>query len=272
VEPDARHGNFPPPLIPPQVPLRPTFDFLAELQLVTDLPVLVGIDGWNLMRGMATSRHWQKPTPLHASELLVPSILGTLDYGAGMANGAPHSIFDYLLLLLGLSVVLLLGVRTHSPMCGCRLFLARSTTAPGWPTVRSISFSITFDVFLLFTGVVMLLGMCTHIPTWLVPSILSTLDNGAGMANGARLGPFWHRLRSRPPAQTPPTPGPGQRALSPVCSSQSDIVSVGQAWACPEMRGPAASANMSAGPRAHKGDELARTHPAGPRPFPTHKV
>jgi hypothetical protein len=51
----------------------------------------------------------------------------------------------------------------------------------------------------------------------------------------------------------------GQRALSPVCSSQNDIVIVivGQAWACPGMRGPASSANMSAGarPRAHKGDQ-----------------
>jgi hypothetical protein len=53
-------------------------------------------------------------------------------------------------------------------------------------------------------------------------------------------------------------PGGGQRALSPVRSSQSDIVIVGQAWACPGMRGPAASANMSAEPRAHKGDTLAR--------------
>lgn len=78
------------------MPLRPTFDFLAELQLVTDLPVLVGVDGWNLMRGMATSQHWQKATPLHASELLVPSMLGTLDYGAGMANGVRQAILSFL--------------------------------------------------------------------------------------------------------------------------------------------------------------------------------
>jgi hypothetical protein len=46
----------------------------------------------------------------------------------------------------------------------------------------------------------------------------------------------------------------GRRALSPVCSSQSDFFIVGQAWACPGMRGPAAGANLSPGPRAHKGD------------------
>jgi ATP-dependent 26S proteasome regulatory subunit len=37
-----------------------------------------------------------------------------------------------------------------------------------------------------------------------------------------------------------------------LCSRQSDIVLWGRAWACPEMRGLAAGANVSVGPRAHK--------------------
>jgi len=69
------------------VPVRPTYDFLQELRTVTDVPVLLAVDGWNLWRGMASSREWRSPTPLHARQLLVPSLLGTLDFGAGMQNG-----------------------------------------------------------------------------------------------------------------------------------------------------------------------------------------
>jgi len=70
------------------MPLRPVFDFVAELQLVTELPTLIAVDGHNRWDMMATSCHWQSKTPLHASDLLVPSLLGGLHkYGASMANG-----------------------------------------------------------------------------------------------------------------------------------------------------------------------------------------
>ena len=115
------------------LPLRPVYDLLAELKLVTEFPTLLAVDGWNRcatptsqtsrpaawptprrdqpeisprsahdesMMGprqarcprpageglrlhgfvrrwdqMATSTHWQTKTPLHASNLLVPSLL-----------------------------------------------------------------------------------------------------------------------------------------------------------------------------------------------------
>ena len=69
-------------------PQRPIHDFLSELQLVTEMPVLLAIDGWNVWDKMASSCVWGDPsTPLHASQLLVPHMLGTLDYGQQMANG-----------------------------------------------------------------------------------------------------------------------------------------------------------------------------------------
>ena len=68
--------------------VRPVYDFLSELRLVTELPTLVAVDGWNHWHEMATSCHWRSKTPLHASNLLVPSLLADIhEYGSAMANG-----------------------------------------------------------------------------------------------------------------------------------------------------------------------------------------
>lgn len=74
-------GDFP-------VPLRPVHDFLRELQLVTEFPVLLVVDGWNHFHGMASTQVWESHHLLHATQLLVPSMLANLsEYGGGMANG-----------------------------------------------------------------------------------------------------------------------------------------------------------------------------------------
>lgn len=71
------------------IPVRPMHDLLAELQLVTEYPTLLVIDGWNRWHYMATSCHWRSKVPLHAQQILAPSLLGeNLSYGAGMARGA----------------------------------------------------------------------------------------------------------------------------------------------------------------------------------------
>jgi hypothetical protein len=70
------------------MPLRPVYDLLAELQLVTEYPTLLAVDGYNRLDQMATSCAWRTKRPLHASSLLVPSLVGDLrTYGAGMVNG-----------------------------------------------------------------------------------------------------------------------------------------------------------------------------------------
>jgi len=70
------------------MPLRPIHDFLAELQTVTEFPVLLVVDGWNYWHHMATSKRWKAREPLHACDLLVPSMLADAHaYGSGMANG-----------------------------------------------------------------------------------------------------------------------------------------------------------------------------------------
>ena len=71
------------------IPLRPMYDLLAELRLVTEYPTLVVVDGWNRWQHMATSCHWRSKVPLHAQQILAPSLLGEdLSYGASMARGA----------------------------------------------------------------------------------------------------------------------------------------------------------------------------------------
>ena len=76
--------------------LRPVHDLLRELQTVTDIPVLVAVDGWNRWHQMSGAREWRprghpapsEMRPLHAQQLLVPQVLGDLrGYGEGMANG-----------------------------------------------------------------------------------------------------------------------------------------------------------------------------------------
>lgn len=70
------------------MPLRPVYDLFAELSLATEVPVLVAVDGHNRWDQMASSCHWHTKVPLHASELLVPKLLGDLsEYGGAMANG-----------------------------------------------------------------------------------------------------------------------------------------------------------------------------------------
>jgi len=70
------------------LPARPVYDTLAELQLVSEYPTLLVIDNFDAFDRMATSCNWQQKTPLHASQLLVPSLLHDLPtYGGGMANG-----------------------------------------------------------------------------------------------------------------------------------------------------------------------------------------
>ena len=48
------------------MPLRPVYDFLHELPLVTELPTVLAVDGYNAWEGMASSCHWhsQVPPPL----------------------------------------------------------------------------------------------------------------------------------------------------------------------------------------------------------------
>ena len=68
--------------------MRPIYDVLAELQLVTEYPTAVVVDGWNVWDGMASSCQWQSRIPLHSSQLVVPSLLGTdLSYGKKMQRG-----------------------------------------------------------------------------------------------------------------------------------------------------------------------------------------
>lgn len=70
------------------MPVRPVYDALAELQLVTEFPTLLVVDGWNRWSQMATSCHWRSKRPLHASDLLVPATCGgDLSYGRNMARG-----------------------------------------------------------------------------------------------------------------------------------------------------------------------------------------
>jgi len=70
------------------MPLRPVYDFLHELPLVTELPTVLAVDGYNAWEGMASSCHWHSQVPLHSSQLLVPSLLGDMpSYGGSMANG-----------------------------------------------------------------------------------------------------------------------------------------------------------------------------------------
>jgi len=70
------------------VAVRPTHDFLMELQNATEVPVLLVVDGWNRFHQMASSTVWDTKKPLHAQRLMLPRILGDLDgYGGGMANG-----------------------------------------------------------------------------------------------------------------------------------------------------------------------------------------
>jgi len=70
------------------MPVRPVHDLLRELQLVTEYPTLLVVDGWNRWTQMATSCHWRTKRPLHASDLLVPALCGgDLRFGEGMARG-----------------------------------------------------------------------------------------------------------------------------------------------------------------------------------------
>ena len=70
------------------MPVRPVHDLLRELQSVTEYPTLLVVDGWNRWSQMATSCQWRTKRPLHASDLLVPSMCGgDLGYGEGMARG-----------------------------------------------------------------------------------------------------------------------------------------------------------------------------------------
>lgn len=70
------------------VPLRPVYDLLQELQLVTEFPVLLVVDNFNRWQEMASSKEWKSETPLHAQQLLVPSLLEDVDsFSRGMANG-----------------------------------------------------------------------------------------------------------------------------------------------------------------------------------------
>jgi len=70
------------------MPVRPVYDFLAELQLVTEMPTVLAVDGHNMWDMMASSCRWLSKQPLHASELLVPSMLADMHaYGGQMANG-----------------------------------------------------------------------------------------------------------------------------------------------------------------------------------------
>jgi len=80
---DAHEGfaDFP-------MPVRPIYDLLRELQLVTEYPTLLVIDGWNRWTQMASSCHWRTKRPLHASDLLVPALCGgDLRFGESMARG-----------------------------------------------------------------------------------------------------------------------------------------------------------------------------------------
>lgn len=64
------------------------YDFLAELQLVTEVPTMLAIDNHNLWEMMASSCRWHTKRPLHSSELLIPSMLADMHgYGRQMANG-----------------------------------------------------------------------------------------------------------------------------------------------------------------------------------------
>ena len=68
--------------------LRPVHDLLRELQTVTDIPVLVAVDGWNRWHQMSGAREWRprghpapsEMRPLHAQQLLVmvASLLSSL--------------------------------------------------------------------------------------------------------------------------------------------------------------------------------------------------
>jgi len=69
------------------VAVRPVYDFLEELKTATEVPVLLVVDGWNRFHQMASSTQWNSPVPLHGQQLLVPRILGDLQYGEQMANG-----------------------------------------------------------------------------------------------------------------------------------------------------------------------------------------
>ena len=70
------------------MPARPVHDLLRELQSVTEYPTLIVVDGWNRWSQMATSCHWRTKRPLHASDLMVPAMLGgDLSYGKNMARG-----------------------------------------------------------------------------------------------------------------------------------------------------------------------------------------
>ena len=71
-------------------PARPMYDTLAELRSVTEFPTLLVVDGWNRWDQLCTSCVWKTKRPLHAQQLLAPSILGggSLEYGESMARGA----------------------------------------------------------------------------------------------------------------------------------------------------------------------------------------
>jgi len=70
------------------MPARPIYDLLCELQLVTEYPTAIVIDGWNHWQQMATACHWRSRVPLHAQELLVPSLLGDVEkFGSQMKRG-----------------------------------------------------------------------------------------------------------------------------------------------------------------------------------------
>ena len=49
------------------MPLRPVHDLLRELQLVTEFPTLLVVDGWNRFSQMGTACHWKTRRPLHAT-------------------------------------------------------------------------------------------------------------------------------------------------------------------------------------------------------------
>lgn len=67
---------------------RPVYDFLEELKMATEVPVLLVVDGWNRFHQMASSTQWDSAVPLHGQQLLVPHLLGNLEgYGGQMANG-----------------------------------------------------------------------------------------------------------------------------------------------------------------------------------------